>query len=188
VSGPGLSKTRLSREVATLERDRSVRPLSPFDPVFRQLADGLVRPGERLPLVAATCQRGAFRVTHVAWLDGNSELQVNSADDLRELADNWDGRYPDPAAWLRVEAQLREAAESDVIAMEQRALVREREGLERQVQAVRLRLERELGRHLACLQSGLDDFGELLYEQINRGIATSQRLKQGLEKLGGYPQ
>jgi hypothetical protein len=188
VSGPGVPKTRFSQEVATLERDRSVRPLSPFDPVFRQLADGLVRPGERLPLVAATCQRGAFRVTHVAWLDASRQLQVKSAEHLLELDDSWDGRYPDPETWLRVEAKLRKATEKDVATMERRALAREREGLEQQVQAARLRLEKELGRHLACLQSGTDDFGELLYDQINRDIATSQRLKQCLEKLGGYPQ
>jgi hypothetical protein len=127
-------------------------------------------------------------VTHVAWLDGSRQLQVKSAEDLRELVDKWDGRYPDPEAWLGVEAKLRKTAQKDVAAVEQRALAREREGLDQQLEAARLRLEKELGRYLACLPSGTQDFNDLLYDQINRDIATSQRLKQCLEKLGGYPQ
>jgi len=188
VSGPGVPKVTFSTQVSTLERDRAVRPLSSFDAVVRQLADALVRPGERLPLVAGTCQRGAFRSTRMKWIGADGERSVESMEDLNGLVDEWDGRYPDPATWLRVDTELRKAAERDVVEMERRAAERERAGLACQVEAARLRLMNELGRYLACVDPEVDDLNQLLYDQITRDIATSSRLQQCLDKLGGYPQ
>lgn len=188
VTGSGMPRVLFSTDVATLERERAVRPLSPFDPVFRELADRLVRPGERLPLVVATCHRGAFRATRVAWLDGTGQRAVTTARQLRELCESWHGKYPCAAAWLEAEARLRKAAEEDAEATERRARSRERQGLERQVGAATLRLEKELARYLACVDSDAEDLNDLLYDQIKRDIATSQRLRQCLDRLGEYPQ
>jgi len=71
--------------------------------------------------------------------------------------------------------------------MERRAAQREQESLQRQREAARLRLLRELGRYLVCLGEGVSDLNGILYHQMSRDIASAQRLKQCLDKLGDYP-
>ena len=72
--------------------------------------------------------------------------------------------------------------------MANRASERERLALKRQLEAARLRLKRELGRYLACLGLGTEDLNAILYQQMTRDIAAAGRLRNSLEKLGGYPE
>lgn len=58
----------------------------------------------------------------------------------------------------------------------------------RQHESACLRLKRELGRFLACLGQGTEDLNTVLYQQMTRDIATAERLRNCLEKLGGYPE
>lgn len=70
-----------------------------------------------------------------------------------------------------------------------RAEERQRRGLERQVEAARIRLKRELGRYLACLDQGTENLNGIMYQQMTRDIASADRPKQCLDKLGGgYPE
>ncbi len=69
-----------------------------------------------------------------------------------------------------------------------RASTRQRDGLLRQVEAAKLRLQRELGRYLVCLDSDTADLKDRLYQQMSRDTAGAQRLKQCFEKLGDYPE
>lgn len=121
------------------------------------------------------------------WLDDREKVLVESLEDLERRVKAWSGQYPDPESWLQAERAAQVAAEEQVRNSERLAAKREREGLERQTAAARLRLQRELGRYLACLEAGTADLNGLLHKQMSRDISSAQRLKRCLEKLGGYP-
>jgi len=63
-----------------------------------------------------------------------------------------------------------------------------RAGLERQLEAARLRLIRELRRYAKCLDPDTDDLNDTLYRQIGCDITGAPRLRKALERLGGYPE
>jgi hypothetical protein len=71
--------------------------------------------------------------------------------------------------------------------MERRASERQKKGLERQIEAARIRLQRELGRYLVCLDQGTDDLNNLMFQQMSRDIASADRLKLCLEKTERLP-
>ncbi len=52
--------------------------------------------------------------------------------------------------------------------------------------AARLRLTREVSRFLVCLAGGETDLNQTWQNHMARGTATAVRLKQCLERLGGY--
>jgi hypothetical protein len=187
LSDLGLSKVVFSSKVDVLERDRSVIPLSPFDSRLRAMAERLNRTGERLPLMIGSYHQGAFRCSVAYWVGEEGSIPVRSFEELERLVEGWKGDYPDPERWLRTEQAAQAEAEQHVRLLQDRAAQREREGLERQMSAVRLRLQRELGRYLASLGVGTADLNELLHQQMTRDIAGAQRLKQAFTKLGGYP-
>jgi hypothetical protein len=64
----------------------------------------------------------------------------------------------------------------------------EKEGKRLQAEAARLRLLKELGRYLVCIDEEVGDLNRVLFRQMKRDIATVQRLEKCLEKLGGYPE
>lgn len=187
LSGPGISRTIFASTVPALEHDRAALPLSPLEPKLRELAEGLVRPGERLPLIIGSYQSGAFRSSMAYWVGDREKVLVESLEDLERRVKAWSGEYPDPESWLQAERAAQVAAEEQVRNSERLAAKREREGLERQTAAARLRLQRELGRYLACLEAGTADLNGLLHKQMSRDISSAQRLKKCLEKLGRYP-
>lgn len=187
LSGPEIPRTVLSCELDDLERDRSLLPLSPLEPRLRASVDGLFRPGERLPLVIGSCQQGAFRTSVAYWLGERALDQLESFDDLVARVEVWDSKCPGPEQWEQAVRAAQNAAAEQGAVLEKRASERERKMDDRQIQAARLRLKRELGRYLVCVNPGTSDLNEVLYQQMSRDIASAQRLKQCLEKLGGYP-
>lgn len=191
LSGPGLGRMTLSATVEGLERDRTVIPLSPLQSEVRALAEQLSHTGEHLPLVVSSVQRGAFRCSVAFWVgDDGTRRPVQTLKDLQERVETWDGVYPDPMAWRAAEEAAQAEAEKRVRQMEKRAAQREREALQRQVEAARLRLLRELGRYLVCLGEGTADLNGTLHRQMNRDIASAERLRRALgkDRLDGYPE
>lgn len=188
IAGSGFRKVTISHDPVTLDRDPSVVPLSPFDPHLREIVDLLTRPGERLPLVVGTAQAGAFRRSVAYWVSGDRSVPVQTMQDLERHLGAWNGTYPDAARWQEAEEAARTSAEAQVRALAERATQRERQALERQVAAARRRLLVELGRYLACFGEGTTDLNGVLHRQMGRDIASAQRLKQCLERLGGYPE
>ena len=188
LSGLGLSKVVFSSKVDVLERDRSVTPLSPFDARLRAIVERLNRTGERLPLVIGSYQQEAFRCSVAYWVGDEDSMPMRSFAELERLVEGWKGDYPDPERWLRTEQAAQAEAEQHVKLVQGRAAQREHEGLERQVSAVRLRLQRELGHYLTSLGMGTADLNGVLHQQITRDIAGAQRLKHVFTKLGGYPE
>jgi len=188
ISGPGMHRTSFSSGVAALERDRTVLPLSPLEPTLRDVAGALSRPGARLPLVLGSYQSGAFRASVAFWVTGESMTPVDSFEELERLMEAWDRSYPTPEGWQAVDVKAREAAAQRVRLMEQQASDRANEMIRRQMEAARLRVRRELGLYLVCLGNGAQELNAVLHHQRSRDIASAQRLRQCLERLGGYPE
>jgi len=188
ISGAAFRKTTYAATVEALEKDASARPLSPLEPRLRELAQSLLRPGEHLPLVIGSHQQGGFRRSVAYWVGGGEPVRVESAKQLEDLVERWDGRYPDPAARLRVEQSAAQEARRQVEEMERMSRERMRAGLERQLEAARLRLIQELGRYVKCFDPGTDDLNDSLYRQSSRDITGAPRLRRALERLGGYPE
>jgi hypothetical protein len=188
VSAPGHRKVRLTTEVSALERDPSLLPLTPLTPELHVLMERLAKPGERLPLVVGSVQRGAFRRSVPYWMAGDGPVPLSSLGDLKNRLDGWSGDAVSPEAWRKAEDQAQQEAEVQVRQMEEEARKREETALGRQVEAARLRLLAELGRYLVCLGEGLADLNRLMYRQMSHDSAGAARLKVCLERLGGYPQ
>ncbi len=189
VTGIGKSKTIFSYKIEALEKDHRVLPLSPLDSSLKQLAESLDRPGERLPFVIGSFQRRAFRRSLAYWVDNKEDpVQIESYDDLEKRVDSWDGTYPDPEKWLNAQTMAKAEAEKQIRFLEERAEKRQKEALVRQKKAASIRLLYELGRYLICLEGKVENLNETLHHQMSRDIASAQRLRKCLERLGGYPE
>ncbi|MEW5862639.1 MAG: helicase-related protein [Pseudomonadota bacterium] len=173
-----------------LDRDETALPLTPLSSIVSEIAASLLRPGEILPLVAATVAGGAFRATECVWVGDRRIERVTCYAQLRTLVHAWDGTYPDPRRRQDAEEAARRAAEARVQAAMRRAEELEREALSRQLDAARQRLLRELGKYLVCIGQGTGDLNAVLYGQLQReDIVSRERLKRVLERFGGdYPQ
>jgi hypothetical protein len=188
LSAAGIPRTVFSDTVRVLEQDPVVVPLTPLEPRLAELANSLSRPGERLPLVVGTYQVRSFRRSIACWVGKREAAPISSMAELRKRLESWNGDYPDPRRWLETEEAARAEARRQVEEMERRAEERERQALSRQIDAARYRLLCELGRYLVCLDQGTADLNRAMYEQMTRDIASAQRLKQCMDKLGGYPE
>jgi hypothetical protein len=72
ISGPEMTNLTLGAKVEALERDAGLKPISPLVPEFQSLVEVLSRPGERLPLVIGTSQRGSFEfLSLIGWATTN---------------------------------------------------------------------------------------------------------------------
>src|SRR5207245_2092081 len=94
--------------------------------------------------------------------------------------------YPNPERWNTALVDAQRTAEAEVDSMCATAREREEEGLASQIEAARLRLIRELGRYLVCFGDS-SDLNYTLQAQANRDTATAARLRECLQRLGGYP-
>jgi len=189
VSGKGLRKAVLASSPAALESDPNTVPLSALEPKLKEIRDALSRPGENLPLVIGRWQEGPFCAAAVYWLASGKKKQVKSMAQLVDLVEAWDGTYPDPAGWVEATSKARSAAKRLVKKMQRQAATREREGLAAQLDAVHRRLRRELGRYLICLGSHTTELNEFLHQQLSRPeLSGIRRLREALEKLGGFPE
>jgi len=188
VSGGTAAKVRFGASQDAVEADRQLIPLCPLQVPLRELAEGLWRPGERLPLLVASAQAGPLRRSVAMWVSADGVKPVSAMGELQELVEAWDGVYPDPAAWKAAEQQAAQQAACEVKQALEAARVAEGSGLARQIDAARLRLLRELGRYLVCVNGDSDELNRTFHEQMSRDIAGAKRLKACFERLGGYPQ
>lgn len=183
----GEQSRRVSISDEDLASDASAWPLCPFDPHLRRLLDRVQRPGELLPLVVGTYEDGAFRASVGYWCHADHREEVDRFDRLEALFGMWDGRFVSPAEWIAAEKEAQRVARERVEAMKQEAARRERRGLERQTEAARLRLLRELARYLLCLDPDTTDLNQVFHDQRTRDIASAVRLGRAYE-LVEYPE
>jgi len=187
VSRAKFGKLKLSVDSAVLEGQPDVLPLIPFEEKLRRIRDSLTTPGECLPLVVATHSSHAFRVSVAYWVDREGPVPMKTLAALRERIEAWDGRPVAPASWKNVEQRAREEARERVRTLERQAEEREREGLKRQVEAARIRLQRELGRYLVCVGEGASDLNQVMYRAMKNDTSTAARLRECMKKLTGSP-
>ncbi|MFH1072611.1 MAG: helicase-related protein, partial [Nanoarchaeota archaeon] len=182
------NKITMSSRVEVLEKNQNVLPLSPTTGPLRDLISLLHR-GERLPLVVGSFQNGGFRASAAYWVKDGSYVSVDSLNELKNFVESWNGEHADPSFLVEVLKHAQEIAKKRVKSMETLAAKRQKKALEQQLSAARLRLQKELGRYLACLGFGTSDLNNVLYQQMTRDIATAQRLRKCIEKFGGkYPE
>jgi superfamily II DNA or RNA helicase len=171
-----------------LEHNAKALPLSPFEPALRDLSDRLGRPGERLPLVVGSHQHGAFRASLVYWVKPSGVQRVDGLADLKQRVDSWNGSLPTPDRWLSAKRRAEREARSEAHQMREEAQRREEAMRKRQFDAAQLRLLKELGRYFASLGATMPQYNQLWYQQMTRDIATAQRLRTALNRVGGdYP-
>ena len=189
VSGKQTGRTVFAGSPAALEDTPKSCPLSALEPALREIRHSLSRPGEHLPLVIGTFEKGPFRAANAYWLGSNRNKQVRTMGQLARLVESWDGTYPDPSRWVKAAARAKVDARKSVKQMERRAYERERDGLENQLDAARRRLQRELGRYLVCLGATTAELNEHLHRQLARtDLSGVARLKEAFDRLGGFPE
>ena len=110
---------------------------------------------------------------------------VESFAQLAPLVSAWDGNFPSPEVWKQAEADAQHTAGECVRHLEEQAARRIQEMAKRQVEAARLRLQKELGRYLVCFSKSTADLNNVMYRQMSRDIATAQRLEQCMKWLVG---
>jgi len=138
--------------------------------------------------VIGSYQEGAFRCSLAYWVGAGELVAVDSLAGLRKLVEAWDGQYPLPEQWRAAENTAAQEAAAEVRRRIGMARAREHAGLRRQLAACRLRLTRELGRYLVCVEGTAADLNGVFQRQIARDIAGASRLQECRDKLGGYPE
>jgi superfamily II DNA or RNA helicase len=187
VQGPEYPKVILGQRPEILEADHAIEPLSPLSPRLRRLVEGLLRPGERLPLVVESVRKDGFRCTEALWLGEGTTTRITRFVQLQNLVESWNGDYPDPSSWQQAVASARRHCQNEIATMERQAQLRCEAGLARQRDSARLRLLQELGRFLACQDGGPSDLNGAFHRGMLRDVAGAQRLKRCFERLGSYP-
>ncbi len=183
----GEAGLRMTLEPEGLIGDPTVCWLDGLDARVRAFARSLSRPGERLPLVVATVERGAFRVAHALWVGENGARELRDAADLQALIDRWGGQPPSIEAWLAAEKIARSAARAAVDELEAGACQKRDTMVEAQHEAARLRLTEELGRFLACSAPFPDDLNDRFHRLMMLNNPTADRLQRVFHRLAAYP-
>lgn len=206
---PGVTIEDLARSYGFLRRDMSVEspvgprpietswkglaanptaiPLSPFTPEMRGIGSDLREAGESVPLVVEAFQDGPFRAVVSVWAGADGCEVVERAERLEALLGVWSGAATTPEQWKDAHTVARERAERVVASMRERAAREERAALERQVEAARRRLLRELARFLACARGDGEDFNGAFHRAMQRGGQTAALLARA-HGLIGYPE
>jgi hypothetical protein len=179
------------REVAAtfreLGEDAAAVPLSPFNPDIRGVAREFLETGERPPLVFGMAEQGPFRVVAPVWVNDEGHEFLQRAERLEALLGMWNGAPVPEAIWKEAHLVAQDKASVRLHDLIARAEVREREGLQRQVDAARDRLLRELARFLAVAAADGEDFNAAFHRSMQRGGPLGALLLRAYE-LVGYPE
>jgi hypothetical protein len=149
-----------------------------------QIADHLTRPGETLPFVSGSCRVGAFRCSTAFWVTDNTLEPISTLEHLRIRVDAWDGSLPKPEKITAAAQHAQGQAERQVQKLAARAGKIEEANLGSQRNAAALRLTRELGRLLRCLDPTAADLNQLLETQAARTGPLAERIRKAKELLG----
>jgi len=184
----GGKSVKCTLDSIALESDASVLPLNPASKISDWIVEEITRPGENLPLVIGSHKEKGFRSTVMYWIEGRKDQRIERFEDLEKKLETWDGTYPDPETWLKVQTRANGEASQQVNEMDERAKKIEAKGRWLQIEAAKLRLLKELGRYLVCVDGEVGDLNQVLQRQMDRDIASAYRLRKCLEKLDGYPE
>jgi superfamily II DNA or RNA helicase len=176
---------RLAFTDPALDADTTARPLTALSPEVTQIANHLARPGEASPLVIGSARTGAFRRSCVYWVTETGAEPIQTLSALRVRLDAWDGTLPSSEKLTSAARYARGTADGQVRELERRAAKVEQRDLTAQRDAAALRLHREVGRLLRCLDSAAADLAQLASAQAARPGPLADRIRQAQERLGG---
>lgn len=185
VKGLAAKPVRLAFTNPALDADTAARPLTALSPEVAQIADHLTRPGETLPLVVRSARAGAFRRSCAFWVAEMGSEPIESLADLQARVEGWDGALPPPEKITAAARHAQQEADRQVRELESRATKAEHASLVSQRDAVALRLNREVGRLLRCLDASAADLGQLASAQSMRTGPLAERIRKAKELLGG---
>lgn len=184
---PGHKGVTLTNRSHILAENPSALPLDCMGALPKKISQELLRPGERLPLVVAAHCQGPFRSARAFWISDTRILPIESLNDLRARMGKWDGSFCSEKIWVKARLRAEEAARKHVVAMELQAQDREQKARDRQLNAVRLRLLRELGRYLVALDDQEPDPHTILSRQLARDMGAAGRIRRALDLLHSVP-
>ncbi|MCS7310856.1 MAG: hypothetical protein NZ741_11610, partial [Armatimonadetes bacterium] len=168
-----------------LEKYPDLHPLTPEGEIAERILRKLRSQGTRLPLVVASAEEGAFRVSVAYWVGGGKVEAVSTYDDLERCLQAWDGSVPDLRLWREAHERGLQEARNEVAVRREQVERRWQEGLRRQVEAARYRLERELLR-LLCAVDGRRDPNMVWHELMREAGERARWLQEAAQRLG-YP-
>lgn len=186
IIGLGRKYSRVGATSTVLEMDRRAVPLVGAGGLVEALA-GALPLTSRMPLIVGEYASGPFRATEVRWVGQGGVRPVESMTELRQLLCEWEGNPtpPSPGLLAKAEREATETATLRVKRMERQALREERAGLERQLEAARRRLLRELARTLRCISAG--DLDKAFRNRVRAEQSLEGRYHRALQLLGAYP-
>jgi len=184
--GVGREFARVTTTSVALERDARTVPFTAIGGVVEAVA-GALPLNSRMPLVIGECASGPFKAMEARWAAPDGIRAVESMSELRRLLCEWqdDPVSPPPALLAQAEREATDAARARVREMERHALCEERAGLERQLEAARSRLLRELARTLRCISPG--DLDKAFRDRVRAERSPERFYHRALRLLGGYP-
>jgi len=185
VKGLEREPVRFALTANALDQDAKARPLTVMSPEPRQIADLLARPGERLPLVVGCAQTGAFRGAVAYWVGESGAHPIANLAELRRRIQGWNGDMPTAERIAQTERHARREAEVLVRAMAERAAGVEKENRTAQRKAAEIRLRRETGRLLRCLDATAADLDRAAAVQEAQGGPLGERIRRARTMLGG---
>lgn len=185
VKGVTTRTMRLALTDSALVADVVARPLTVLSPEVGQIADRLTRPGETVPLVVGSARAGVFRRSCAFWVTHDALEPVHDLISLRTRVEQWEGRLLAPEKITAAAQHAQKEAERQVRVLDINALRIERINLAAQGAAAAIRLHREVGRLLRCLDPAAADLAQLAEVQAARTGPLAGRIRQASEWLGG---
>ena len=181
------SPLRLVTHLSAITGSPDAACVDGLDPRQTALLRQLQQPGERLPLILASAEKGGFRVTLCGWLASEGLRDIKSFAELKALIAGWTGQEISTGAWQVARTQLYRSAWSHADELARQAEDRQQAKLQAQNNAARLRTVDELGRLLLCSEPDTDDLNGKFHRLASDQTPTAQRLQNVFSRLGGYP-
>ena len=185
LKGLGTKPICLAFTDPALDADPTARPLTALSPEVAQIADHLTRPGETLPLVIGSARVGAFRRSCAFWVAETAAEPLQDLASLQARMEEWDGILPSPEKITAAARHAQRQADRQVHELESKADKIEFANQASQLDAAALRLNREVGRLLRCIDSATTDISQVAEAQANRPGPLAERIRQAKELLGG---
>ncbi|NUQ69931.1 MAG: hypothetical protein HUU17_03840 [Chthonomonadales bacterium] len=185
LTGAGRKAVEVALDAATLDRHPHAVPLTLPGDLAVQVAEKLASGLSGTPLVIGEWRIGAHRCMEARWA-GATANRIETVDQLKAMLDRWDGRPAAPAHVARAEKAARKDAKKRAEAAALKADGRRRAGLEQQIDSARLRLRRELARHLRLFGQG--DLNQIWAQRMERVESSDSRYHRAYGLLDGYVQ
>jgi hypothetical protein len=185
IKGLETKPVRLAFTNSALDADTAARPLTALSPEVAQIADHLTRPGETLPFVVGSARVGAFRRSCAFWVTQTGSEPMETLAALRARIEGWDGVLPAPEKITATIQYAQRIADVQAHALDARALIVEKANLIALRASAALRLHREVGRLLRCLDPAAADLAQLADAQAARTGPLAERIRKAREWLGG---